>query len=201
MKAQVVSTRYPQIDTNGDRHRRVRGEVIDVTQEEFDRGVALGALRKPSDVALPEANLAATIADGTVAPITQPDGTALELPETGAPEDFKKPRTHIEADALAASLNVTFPDGTKLDEKVEALKQVAAARAAGEPAADVPVSREDISDLTDAELIQRGIDFGHSEDEMVEKSHDELVLFVAEAMNRAGNTEAQQQRSLAERTE
>lgn len=201
MKAQVVSTRYPQIDANGDRHRRVRGEVIDVTKEEFDRGVALGALREPSDVALPEANLAATIADGTAAPITEPDGTPLDLPGADTPDDFKKPRTHIEADALAASLNVTFPDGTKLGDKVEALQQVAAARAAGEPALDAPVSREDISELSDAELIQRGIDFGRSEDEMTEMGHDELVLFVAETMNQAGNTEAQQQRSLAERTE
>lgn len=198
MKAQVVSTFYPQLVEGGGRDLHAHGAVIDVTQEEFDRGVAIGALRKPSDSALPEPNVAAVEAEGSVPAATQPDGTPLDLPDVPADGDFRNASSHAEADALAASLGVTFPAKAKLDEKNEALRQVTAARADAAPGEE-PVSDENLADLPDAELIQRGIDYGHTEDEMADKSHDELVLFVAEAMRLAGATEAEQRASVAER--
>lgn len=183
MKAQVVSTRYPQLDENNDRHRRERGEIIEVSKEEFDRGVGLGVLRKPSDAPLPEPNVAAVAAEGSVPVATQPDGTPLELDEVVEETGFAVPKTHAEADAMATSFGVTFQARTNLDDKRAALRQVYDARAADTtPAA--PPSVVSLEDLSDEELIQRGVDFGHEEDEMTELSHDELVTFVAEAQNR-----------------
>lgn len=199
MKAQVVATRYPQM-IDGERHRRDYGEIIEVGKKEFDRGVKLGVLRKPDDSALPEPNVAATTAEGSAPALTQPDGTEITKAELGEAEgDFKPAGTHAEADAMATELGVTFPPKTKLDAKNEALAQVYSARDTATPAL-VPTG-EDISELSDEELIQRGIDYGHDEEQMVELNHDELVLFVAEAMSRQGNTPAAQEASVAERTE
>lgn len=158
MKAQVIATRYPQLDENGDRHRRDRGEIIDVDQTAFDRGVAIGALREPSSAPLPEPNVAAAVAEGTVPAATQPDGTPLELEAVVDSTEFKKPRSHAEADKLAAELNVALPADAKLPAKVDALRQIVAARAAGDPQPDAPTSTENLADLSDAELIQRGVD-------------------------------------------
>lgn len=192
MKAQVISTRYPQIDANGDRHRRERGETIDVSKEEFARGVELGALREPSDSELPETNAAAA-----PAPLTRPDGEPIENAETAEPtSEFRKARSHAEADSMASDLGVSFAEDTKLDAKNEALEQVVNARAAGE----ATPATEDLSELSDKDLIQRGIDFGLTEDDLVELGHDELVLRVAEAMALQGDTEAAQRASVAERT-
>jgi hypothetical protein len=191
VKAQVVSTRYPQM-IDGERYRREHGEIIEVEKDEFERGVELGVLRKPSDEPVPEPN-----ASSVESPLTQPDGTPIgEVAPSEGSGEFKAARTHAEADAMAADLGVTFPDDTKLDAKNEALAQVVASGETGEP-----TSTENLADLSDEELVQRGIDFGHSEEEMVELDHDALVLFVAEAMNRQGDTTAQQQASVAERAQ
>lgn len=199
MKAQVVATRYPQI-VDGDRYRRNQGEIIEVEKEEFERGVELGVLRKPDDSDLPEPNAAATAAEGTAPALTQPDGTEITNAETEpGPDDFRKAGSHREADAMAQELGVTFPPKTRLDDKNEALAAVAAARDAAGPA--LTPTGEDISELSDKELIQRGIDYGHDEEEMIELGHDELVLFVSEAMGRQGNTPEAQERSVDERTE
>lgn len=200
MKAQVIATRYVQIEGEGESLHRIRrsaGDVIDVSRDEFDRGVELGVLREPTDAPLPEPNAAA-------APpaLTQPDGTPIDPEEVDgeiSDSGFKRANTHAEADAMAETYGVTFPAKTRLDAKNEALEQLYAASSDATTAPALTPTSEDISELSDDELIQRGVDYGHTEEEMADKSHDELVLFVAEAMARQGSTPQAQAASVAER--
>lgn len=171
---------------------RIPAKVLGDAQR--DRYLELGAIR-PFDESTPLPGSNDAAAPPT---LTQPDGSPVELaPDEEIGSGFKPARSHAEADAMASDAGVTFPSGTKLDAKNEALAQVFAARATGDTTP--PATDENIAELSDAELIQRGVDFGHDEDEMTEMSHDELVLFVAEAMARAGSTTAQQDAAVAER--
>lgn len=183
---------------NGERLEYGRGERIPAKvlgTVDRDRYLDVGAIR-PFDEAAPLPSSTNPDAVEGLAAATQPSGEPLALaPDEEVETGFKPAGSHAEADALAEEYGVTFPAKTKLDEKNEALAQVYAARQTG--AAQPAV--EDISELSDDELIQRGIDFGHSEEEMVDLSHDELVSFVAEAMGRQGDTSAAQEASVAER--
>ena len=194
MEAQVIASVW--IRRSGtDRSRQTfrRGQTIDVSQAELDQGVEDGTLREPASATLPPANHAATDSRPTA-----PGGAPIDVTHVEAASVFKAAKSHAEADANAAGLGVTFPKRTSLAAKNEALEQIVKAReaaAADQPTAPEPVL-EDLSELDDAELIQRGIDFGHSEDEMAELSHNELVLFVAEAQNRRSATAAGQTAAL-----
>lgn len=182
---------------NGNRLEYGRGDRIPAKvlgDTDRDRYLEMGAIRPYDETAsLPGSNDAAALPT-----LTQPNGDPVELaPDEELDTGFKAARSHAEADAMASELGVTFPEKTKLDDKNEALEQVYAARAAGEPA---PTPEPDpLHELSDEELVQRGIDFGHTEEEMVELDHDALVLFVAEAQARQGATTAAQEASVAER--
>lgn len=215
MKARVISTRYPQIEGDDPataiRHRRAYGEIIEVSKEEFERGERIGALQAESDAPPPgdATNWAAAVEAGIA---TQPNGEPLtdeegnELGVQAGPdlnfEEWTAPRKHADADEQLRELGVTAPEGATVKQKVEIIEQLRAARAAGET--PTAVATEDISELSDGELIQRGVDFGLNEEELVERSHDDLVLIVAEAMNRQTADPLRQQtlgQELADRRE
>lgn len=184
---------------DGNRLEYGRGEKIPAKvlgDADRDRYLEIGAIRAYSDAALPSSsNPDAELAGA----LTQPDGSPVTLaPDEAVDSGFKAARTHAEADAMAADYGVTFPEKTKLDEKNAALEQMATARAAGETSAPA-ATEENLAELSDEELVQRGIDYGHTEEEMAELGHDALVLFVAEAMARQGATTAQQEASVSQR--
>lgn len=191
---------------NGNRLEYGRGEKIPASvlgDDQRDRYLDVGAIR-PYDEKTPLPSSTNPDAVEGLEAATQPTGEPLALaPDETLGPDFKQASSHAEADAAAAELGVTFPAKTKLDAKNEALAQVYAARATGgmvdEGTAGAAATSEDLAELSDDELIQRGVDYGHVEDEMAEMSHDELVLFVAEAMARQGSTTAAQEASVAER--
>lgn len=214
MKARVIATRYPQIEGDDPatqvRHRREFGEIIEVTKKEFERGVAIGALQDPDETAPTITNLSGAREAGLA---TQPDGSSMEdeegneleleaKPDVSAGE-WKRPRTHDAANEQLAEFGLSVPDGATVAQKAEIIEQYRAARLAGET--PTSIATEDISDLDDGELIQRGVDFGLDEGELVELDHDHLVLRVAEAMNRQAATpegqEAAKARLAAQREE
>lgn len=190
MKAQVIASVWIRRSAT-DRSRQTfrRGQTIDVSQAELDQGLADGTLREPSSAPLPPTNHAAIDQRPTA-----PGGSPIDVTHVETAAVFKAARSHAEADAMADALGVTFPKRAKLDAKNEALEQIVKAReaAAAEQTSEPEPELEDLSELDDEELIQRGIDFGHSEDEMADLSHNELVLFVAEAQNRRSATAAGQ---------
>lgn len=209
MQARVIATRYPQLE-GGDpqtaiRHRRAFGDIIEVTEEEFARGVAAHALQSVDDqapgpdvhnsVAAAEAGLA-TQPDGQ--PVTDEEGEPLDIaagttaPAGESSDEWKAPRTHAEADDELTALGISAPEKATVKEKAAMIEEYRAAQTSGETLA--PLASEDISELDDGELIQRGVDFGLAEEELVELSHDALVLKVAEAMNRQSRDPAEQER-------
>lgn len=207
MKARVIATRWPRTIGKGDQAERIRheyGEIIEVSKEDFKRGVELGALQAESDTPPPNdaTNWKAAVEAGIATqpngePLTDLEGNPLGVqagPDLSGQEEWKAPRTHKDADAQLRELGISAPEGATVAQKAEIIEQYRAAMATGEtPAA---VASEDISELDDGELIQRGVDFGLSEEELVEKSHDELVLIVAEAMARqSADPQVQQQRA------
>lgn len=200
MKAQVIASRYVRRETIDGRERRVsyaQGAIIDAPKEEVDAGIARGTLREASraDAPLPAPN---AVAAGLAAVPTTPAGTPIDEANVeggfGGDAEWKAPRTHADADAELARLGVTAPADAKLPAKIEILEQMRAAAGAGA----APATTEDLSELSEEELIQRAIDFGHSEDEVAELGHDGLVLFVAEAMNRQAADPAGQAARVAE---
>lgn len=199
MKVQTIATMYAEHGDDGELkavHRR--GEVFDL--KDATDAIEKGLVR-PADA---EGELPPPNAGAAVTAPTQPDGTPIPADAEGNPltagaltnaaPDWKAPSTHKEADAMAADLGITFPRKTTVAEKSSAIRAVLDAQAAGEP---TPTS-EDLTELSDEELIQRAVDYGHSEDEVIELGHDELVLFVAEAMNRQTADPAQQAERTAE---
>lgn len=208
MKARVISTRYPQVIDAGEpterRYAHDFGAEIEVSKEEFDRGVEIGALQATGDTAPASHNAKgaaeagqAILPDGT--PATTPEGEPLMAgPATIADEDWTAPRTHAEADAALRDVNLAAPAGAKVADKVKILEDYRAAQAAGVAAA-APATQEHLEDLDDGELTQRAIDFGRVEEELVDKSHDELVLIVAEAMAQQTADPVEQARQVEER--
>lgn len=205
MRVQVISTIYIVRDSAGARTGRYRrGDVFDLTAKTAEADIAAGLLR-PADAAgeLPPPNHM-----GVPEYATQPDGTPLEtVPLTSATtadtDTWVKPRTHADADAQLAELSVSAPRGATVADKVAVIEQIRAAQTDAPPA-----TTEDLSLLSDDELIARGIECGHSETELralVDKAgdqaHDELVLFVAEAVNRRTADPAAQQQQAAEAQE
>lgn len=203
MKVQAIATSF--IVYNDERtsieKRYRRGDVFELDSKRAKAGIEAGLIREHSDDAgeLPPPNWKA--ADPRP---TQPDGTPISEDSEGTPlvegailpgSDWKAPATHKDADAQGAELGIAFPKGAKLVEKANAIRDFRAAQAAGESTA--PTS-EELHELGDEELIQRGIDFGLTEDELVEKDHDGLVLAVAEAMNRQTDDPAAQASRTAE---
>lgn len=205
MKARVIATRYPQLEGDDPatsiRHRRSFGEIIEVSKEEFERGVQIGALQAESDTApgVDETNLlfaqeAGIATQPSGEPITDEEGNPVETP-AGADLNFEEwtaPRTHKAANAELKDHGIVPPEGATVRQKVAMLEQYRAAAQSGD--APQVVATEDISELSDGELIQRAVDFGLGEEEVIEKSHDELVLIVAEAMHRQSADPAEQRR-------
>lgn len=197
MEAQVVSSVW--VRREGRRKTFIgRGEIFDATEREYFEGLRTGMLRPASDADLELPGPNAGAVDHRA---TQPDGTPLDgvtVGATTAAEVPPEPTGHKEADAQAAELGIQFPKKTTLPDKVQAIRQVRESQAA---ATDTPPAPDagtdvDLSTLPDGELIQLGIDHGHTEEEMVELSHDELVLFVAEAVNRRTADPAEQTSNL-----
>lgn len=210
MKARVIFTRYVQVIDQGEpTERRIQydfGSEVEVDKETFERGVESGALQA-IDAPLPDGHNSAASVEAQQA--TQPDGTPLENedgspmmagPDLTADGDWTKPRTHAQANDQLRELNLAAPADAKLPEKIQILDDYRAAQAAGAATA-APATQENLSELDDAELIQRAIDFGREEEELAEKDHDELVLIVADSMAFHSLDPAEQTRAIAERHE
>lgn len=186
MEVQVISSRWIDRDDDGATvGRHSRGALVEVSKDVGEKGIELGYFRSADQASeeLPPPN-------APVAPVypTQPDGTEIRQDadgndlnlndQTGPDVETFEASRHDAADAKGAELGISFPSGTTIAAKVEAINAFLAAQTS-----DAPASTEDISDLSDADLMARGEVAGLSEGEMVELSHDELVLRVAEAVN------------------
>jgi hypothetical protein len=198
MKAQVVFSRYVRVE-DGRRRSYRRGDEIEVSKDELEEGLERGALRKVSDAdePMPAPNAGAAIVAPTTPagePIeTDAEGNPLVAGETPAAEvETVNYRTHKDADERASELGISFPDGTTVTDKNAAINAYLAAQAGG-----VEMTSENIAELSEAELMERGEIYGLSEDEMTELSRDELVLRVAEAMNARTADPAEQARENA----
>lgn len=197
MKAQVLSTRYV-VREGGRKIVHRAGAIVEVTKAEFERGKGK-FLRAHSEASTP---LPASNASAVDPRATQPDGTPLDGVVKGKPpvdlEAYVPAKSQVEADERATARGITFPAKTSLKDKNAALKEMhdtEQAAAADDP--DAAPVLDDLSEKSDEELIQLAIDAGHAESEMVEMGHDELVTFVAAAVNRRSQDPAAQAEALA----
>lgn len=213
MEVRVIVTRYTETRGEGDLSERIRhgwGEVIDVPDAEAERGLEAGFFSLPDEPApntadSPNAQAAPNLATepgGEPVKLAAdggdpdddsgetPEGDVVPLDAAGAPggvdlADWKAPRTHKAADAELAELNLAAPQGATVSQKAEMIRSYREASAAGAGvAAAAQAELEALHELSDPELIERGVEFGLTEDELVEKGHDELVEVVATQMNR-----------------
>lgn len=99
---------YRWVDDDGNVQSAERGDGIDVSDKEFERGVGLGALSKPGTVEAKEAKADAA------------DVPASDKP--GVDPDTLWPKTHKEIDELAGAFDFVFDaDAKTVEAKAEAL--------------------------------------------------------------------------------
>lgn len=107
-KARVIAPRFPTITDRG-RRTHLRGDVVELSDAVYDRGIRLGALEPAGGKGkLPKANVAAGKAKAVAAPTS-----------------------HKEADKQAKTLSLKFPAKTTLAAKKAAIAEIRAATAQG----------------------------------------------------------------------